>query len=72
MVLIVAAGQIWMEYMREQPDLHAAGRRTPRESENAIVVACCVFGMVFTGLAIVGVATATASASNGRMGTALF
>jgi hypothetical protein len=84
MALIVAAGQIGMQYFPKQPDLdaakrpdrdaakpphlYAAGRRA--QSHNAIFVACCVVGAVITGLAIICVATLTVF--KGGTGTGLF
>jgi hypothetical protein len=70
MALIVAVGQIWMQYIHQELDLDVTGppvtgqpevgpvdRRA--QSENAVFVICSVVGMVATGLAIVCGATVT-------------
>jgi PASTA domain len=56
MTLIVGAGAIWRQYIAEQPDLDTVDHA---QMENAILVLCCFFGMVITGLAVVCGATVT-------------
>jgi hypothetical protein len=56
MALILATGHIWIQSIRHQPEVHAAGRRV---QSDAVLVACCVVGSGFTALAIVCVATVT-------------
>jgi hypothetical protein len=73
MTLIVSAGKIWMQHIRERADRAVAAPSASKaagqsvldvadlreQSENAILVACCFLGIVITALAIVGVATLT-------------
>jgi hypothetical protein len=53
---IVGAGKIWMQYVPKQTDIDPADHA---QMENAILVVCCFFGMIITGLAIVCGATVT-------------